>query len=82
MKIFAVAPRLNRGGKKRSLKFGTFFPLYDTEQTSVYGTERQRRGAIKKYNVLKVINVKKKFVKARNVSSNAHILMFLKSFIG
>ena len=29
-----------------------------------------------------MINVKKKFVKARNVSSNAHILMFLKSFIG
>lgn len=46
-KIFAVtlSPRLKRISWESC---ETYFPLYVIEQTSVYGTERQRMGAIKK----------------------------------
>lgn len=44
-KIFAVTLSPVRISWEQSLNY---FPLYVTEQTSVYGTERQRRGATKK----------------------------------
>lgn len=59
-KIFAVTllPRLKFDvSRERSLNcvwnLRAYFPLYVTEQTSVYGTERQRRGVIKKLEFIK-----------------------------